>query len=119
MNDIDNINNIFFSAAMNREPWHLQILEGLGFTQGEIQQATAHYAANQALMRSSLRRPDSQEHVTLICTDRSMAQTIAQITGCAAIHKIDNVVKDKSPALITAERSLKYRLKKKELLVAQ
>ena len=66
LNCYDGYHNIYFSAALNREPGHLGILRDLGFDLAHVHEATTHEVIYQSVMRTSLRRPDATDPVTII-----------------------------------------------------
>jgi hypothetical protein len=110
-NDLMDAHNIYFSAALNRETWHNKILNDLGFSSEQIQIATAYEAANQCLMRTSLRDPNSKEKVTLVCPDKGMAETIGFWLGCDDIEQVPGVVKERKKALTGSQRNARWRAK--------
>ena len=61
LNCYDRYHNIYFSAALNRQPQHFKMLEYLGFDAGHVHSATAHEVAYQGAMRTSLRRAGSTD----------------------------------------------------------
>ena len=67
----DGYHNIYFSAALNREPRHLGLLRDLGFDLAYVHEATTHEVIYQAVMRTSLRRPDATNPVTIIVPDHA------------------------------------------------
>jgi hypothetical protein len=78
LNCYDRYHNIYFSAALNRQPQHFKLLENLGFDAGHVHSATAHEVAYQAAMRTSLRRTGSTDPVKIFSVgDKSVAGKIA------------------------------------------
>jgi hypothetical protein len=112
-NDLSDVHNIYFSAALNRETWHNKMLNDLGFSSEQIQIATADEAANQCLMRTSLRNPNSNKKVTLICPDKAMGETIGCWLGCQDIEQISGVVKERKAALSGSQRNARWRAKQR------
>jgi hypothetical protein len=111
INEFDVIDNIYFSPALNNQPKHNQMLFELGLDDAFIKRAMFHEVAHQAIMRTSLRRPDCQKPVTAIVSDKATAEAIArQFTGCH-IGAIDGCIR-KVIGLSNTEHKSKSRLQK-------
>ncbi len=79
LNRFDDYTNIYFSAALNRERKHFEMLRTLGFTPEQVHKASAHETAYQSVMRTALRRPDLTANVHAIVADEPMARRIAAV----------------------------------------
>jgi hypothetical protein len=76
LNNLQGYQNIYFAAALNRHPKHFSMLKGLGLSAELVHRATAHEAAYQVVMRSSLRNPESKEKVHVIVPDQASAERL-------------------------------------------
>jgi hypothetical protein len=114
-NQYDGATLAYFSAALNRKTWHIKMLVDLGFTAEEIEKATLHHTANQALMRTALRRPENRKRVVFICPDKATAHTVAHVSGCNDVRQIPGLVKEKKEAMTGAERVRKCRLRQQKI----
>ena len=111
INHFDTFNDIYFSPALNNQPKHTAMLIDLGFDKVFIKRAMSYEVAHQAIMRTSLRRPDSTAPVTAIVSDKSTAEAIARLFPQCHIGPIDGCLK-KVVALTQVEKNSKSRLKK-------
>ena len=111
INDFDHIDNIYFSPALNNQPKHSSMLTDLGFDDVFIKRAKFYEVAHQAIMRTSLRRPDCTRAVTAIVSDKSTAEALArQFNGCH-IGPINGYLK-KVVGLSNTEKKSKSRFAK-------
>jgi len=111
INDFDHIDNIYFSPALNNQPKHSSMLTDLGFDDVFIKRAKFYEVAHQAIMRTSLRRPDCIRAVTAIVSDKSTAEALArQFNGCH-IGPINGYLK-KVVGLSNTEKKSKSRFAK-------
>jgi hypothetical protein len=109
INHFSDIDNIYFSPALNNQPKHNTMLGQLGFDNAFIKRAMFHEIAHQAIMRTSLRR-DCLNPVTAIVSDKSTAEAIArQFPGCH-IGPINGCIKQVI-GLSNTEKQSKSRLK--------
>ena len=81
LNCYDGYHNIYFSAALNREPRHLGMLRNLGFDLSYIHEATTHEVIYQAVMRTSLRDPVATNPVSIVVPDRHAAIKLKGLIG--------------------------------------
>jgi hypothetical protein len=88
-NKYDRYNAIYFSASLNRPPQQLGMLIDLGFDPKVIQRATVHEVIYQAVMRTSLRRPNAREAVTVIVPDRAAAERTGELLGVKNVEKLE------------------------------
>jgi len=79
LNRYDGFHNIYFSAALNREPRHLRMLKALGFDLAYVHEATTHEVIYQVVMRTSLRRPDDKPR-PLWGTERNQRSKVTKLT---------------------------------------
>lgn len=110
LNRYDGFHNIYFSAALNREPRHLRMLKALGFDLAYVHEATTHEVIYQAVMRTSLRRPDATDPVTIIVPDSRAANRLASLLGATNVTKIGSI--DKPRPLSGAERNQRSKVTK-------
>lgn len=93
LNKYDQYDNIYFGAALNRKPKHIKMLNSLGIDSDYISRAQAYEICHQAIMRTSLRRPDCNNDVNAILTDIFVAESIARLFPGCHIGPIDGVSK--------------------------
>ena len=110
LNNLQANHAIYFSAALNRQPKHFEMLESLGLKPALVHQATAHEAIYQGIMRTSLRNPDSTTKVRVIVPDQPGAERLGQILGCRDISQIGNVLSPPKRPLSQRDRSRRDRL---------
>jgi hypothetical protein len=109
LNCYDGYHNIYFSAALNREPRHLALLRDLGFDLSYVHEATTHEVIYQAVMRTSLRDPNATNPVSIVVPDRHAAIKLQGLIGATGVTKLGNIESPKPRPLTPAE--LKRRLK--------
>lgn len=90
-------NNIYFSTALNKNNYHMRMLNSLGLNKDFIQRANVVEAAYQFLMRSSLRTPDSNDDVVFICNDKFTAVEIFKFFDNCSLLAIDSLTVKKIP----------------------
>ena len=112
LNCYDGYHNIYFSAALNREPRHLGILRDLGFDLGFVHEATTHEVIYQAVMRTSLRDPNATDPVTIIVPDRHAAIKLQGLIGATTVTKLGNIESPKPRPLTLAERKRRLKVTK-------
>ena len=110
LNRYDGFHNIYFSAALNREPRHLKMLKALGFDLAYVHEATTHEVIYQAVMRTSLRRPDVADAVTIIVPDSHAAKRLQELIGATKVTKIGSI--DKPRPLSGTERNKRLKVTK-------
>jgi len=88
LNMYDEFTGIYLSAALNRAPKHCQMMNVLGLTSDMLTRATAHETYYQAIMRTSLRRPEATEAVDIIVPDKSAADRVGELLGATNISQI-------------------------------
>ena len=93
MNEYKEIDNIYFSPALNNQPKHNAMLVDLGINKDFIKNAMSHEVAYQAIMRTSLRNPDSIAQVTAVVVDKSTAEFIAGLFPNCHIAPMNGVLK--------------------------
>jgi hypothetical protein len=112
LNCYDGYHNIYFSAALNREPRHLGILRDLGFDLSFVHEATTHEVIYQAVMRTSLRDPNATNPVSIIVPDRHAAIKLQGLIGAAEVTKLGNIESPKPRPLTPAERKRRLKVTK-------
>src|SRR5262249_20318828 len=80
LNDYQSYMNVFFGAALNREPKHNRMLQDLGFSPKCIQQASME-VVYQGTMRSALRDFTSRAIVRVIVPDLPTARYLHRHIG--------------------------------------
>lgn len=105
---------IYFAPSLNRSPQHLRMLNHLGIDNVTIKNSTLHEVAYQALMRTSLRNPDSDEVVECIVPEYETAARLASLFGEADMKWIGDDRFEKKKAMTGTERNKKSRAKKKQ-----
>ena len=86
LNGYADYHNICISAALNREPRHFAMLAELGLEADHVHRATAHETYYQAVMRTSLRDPDSTAMVHAVLPDEPSARWLAALTGATEVR---------------------------------
>jgi hypothetical protein len=112
LNCYDGYHNIYFSAALNREPRHLAILRDLGFDLGFVHEATTHEVIYQAVMRTSLRDPNATNPVIIVVPDRHAAIKLQGLIGASTVTKLGNIESPKPRPLTSAERKRRLKVTK-------
>ena len=112
LNRYDGFHNIYFSAALNREPRHLGLLRELGFDLAYVHEATTHEVIYQAVMRTSLRRNDAADPVTIIVPDSHAANRLQELIGATKVTKLGNVDKQHHKPLSGTERNKRLKATK-------
>jgi hypothetical protein len=119
LNRYDGFHNIYFSAALNREPRHLRMLKALGFDLAYVHEATTHEVIYQSVMRTSLRRPEATDPVTMIVPDHSAAMRLQELIGATKVTKLANIDRSRLKPLTSHERNQRLKVTKlKERLFA-
>src|SRR5262249_44350187 len=113
MNKYTHLKAIYFKAALNRQPYHIKLLHGLGFENDTLFKSTAVETAYQTIMRTSLRDPSSEDTVTAIVPDLPMAMEIGAILRATDIQQLP-LPKELLPAprlspLLEAQKKARYR----------
>ncbi len=114
LNCYDQYHDIYFSAALNREPTHLSMLKHLGFDLDYVHSATTHEVMYQAAMRTSLRRSDATEAVRIVLPDGFAANCLAALLGVREITRIGSITTHKQNPLSGTERNQRSKAKKIE-----
>ena len=112
LNCYDTYHNIYFSAALNRQPQHFKVLEHLGFDADHVHSATAQEVAYQAAMRLSLRRPEETHPVRIVVADRYTADRVAFLLGVKEITKIGDIDLKRHDPLSPNQRNRRSKTKK-------
>ena len=109
LNGLQDYHNLYFSAALNREPKHFAMLASLGLRPNLVHQATAHEAVYQAVMRTSLRDPEAREAVHVIVPDHASAERLGALLGSKNIARLGNLSVRQNPRLTPTEKSRRQR----------
>ena len=89
LNNYSHINRIAFLSAINPTPHQAKFLECQGLSNDEIRQAMYFASAYQAVMRTSVRSPDSTEPVTILVPDRALAEYLADLFSGSTVSRLD------------------------------
>ncbi len=111
LNSLQDYQNIYFSASLNREPKHFAMLKSLGFSSEVVHQATAHETCYQAVMRTSLRNPECTAEVHAIVPDSYSAKRLAELLGGHEIERIGELVSAPKEPLTQTERTHRSKFK--------
>ena len=112
LNCYDRYHNIYFSAALNRQPQHFKMLENLGFDVGHVHSATAHEVAYQASMRLSLRRPDLTDPIKILVPDKYTAVRVGELLGVKEVSKIGDINLHSHEPLSPGQRNQRAKTKR-------
>jgi hypothetical protein len=114
LNEYQTYTNVFFAAALNREPKHYKMLQDLGFTSKRIQQSALE-VAYQGTMRSALRDFASDARVCVIVPDLPSVRYLTDSIGPCTVQQIGDLAPPaRLPPLTQAQkaqrkRALEYR----------
>jgi len=112
LNAYSDFSKIYFSAALNRSPRHYGILNALGLESDCIHSATACEIAYQAIMRTSLRNPNSMEEVHAIVPDQFTALWLQQKIGAKSVEQLGSLKPRPILPLSPTEKSRRQTAKK-------
>ena len=105
LNEYQTYRNVFFAAALNREPKHYKMLMDLGFSSKRIQQSALE-VAYQGTMRSALRDFDSDARVRVIVPDLPSVRYLTDSIGSCAVQQIGELaVPTPLPPLTQAQKA--------------
>ena len=103
LNEFQAYRNVFFGAALNREPKHNRMLLDLGFSSRCIQQSALE-VTYQATMRSALRDFGSAETVRVVVPDMRAAEYLQAMIGPCKVQQIGNLAPVKRLKRLTQAR---------------
>jgi hypothetical protein len=112
LNRYENFSNIYFSAALNREPRHFTMLESLGFDADHVHVATAHEVLYQCVMRTSLRDPQATTPVRAIVPDEPSAKRLAQLVGTGEVRQLGSLYVPAPKALTPTQKDQRHEARK-------
>ena len=112
LNRYENFSNIYFSAALNREPRHFTMLESLGFDADHVHVATAHEVLYQCVMRTSLRDPQATTPVRAIVPDEPSAKRLAQLVGTGEVRQLGSLYVPAPKALTPTQKDQRHEAHK-------
>jgi len=104
---------LYFAPSLNRSPQHLSMLNQLGIDDVTIKNATVNEVAYQALMRTALRKIDSDEIVECIVPEYETAARLASLFGEASIKWVGNELFEKKKPMTGTERNRRCLAKKR------
>ena len=111
--------NIYFSAALNRNPKHLKVLGLLDFSIEFIRDAGPHETMYQCAMRTALRTEGDDRLIQIIVPDRFGAERLAHLIPGSQVTRIAGFNLDRKRPLSQVERDRRNRSRKvREKLVA-
>ena len=108
LNEYQSFTNVFFAAALNREPKHNKMLEDLGFTSERIQQSSLE-VAYQGTMRSALRDFGSDAKVRVIVPDLPSVQYLVDSIGSCTVEQIGDLATPTRLAPLTQTQKAQRR----------
>src|SRR5205823_1287827 len=112
LNEYQDYTNVFYGAALNYEPKHIGMLLDLGFSRDRIQHHSKE-AAYQCVMRTALRKLDSNVAVRAIVPDIPTAEYLAEKIGAHKIGQIGNLRYPKPAKPLTpAQKTQRLRVQK-------
>ena len=103
---------MYFSAALNREPKHFEMLKSLGLHADHVHQASAHEMLYQCVMRTSLRDPASSAIVHAIVPDEPSAMRLAHLVGTKQVSQLGAICAPPRPALTDIQRRQRHEASK-------
>ena len=112
LNTYEQHTNIYFSAALNREPKHFEMLKSLGLHADHVHQASAHEMLYQCVMRTSLRDPASSAIVHAIVPDEPSAMRLAYLVGTKQVSQLGAICAPPRPALTDIQRRQRHEASK-------
>jgi hypothetical protein len=112
LNRYEGFSNIYFSAALNREPRHFTMLESLGFDADHVHAATAHEVLYQCVMRTSLRDPQSTTPVRAIVPDEPSAKRLAHLVGTGEVRQLGSLYVPSPKALTPTQKDRRHEARK-------
>lgn len=109
LNRYSNCHNVYCPVALNREQFHLTMLEtGFGLSREVIHRATAQEMIYQIVSRTSLRDFGATAPVHAIVPDYTTARRLADLYGSTEVTQIGSLFKESQP-LSPAEKQRRYR----------
>ena len=84
-------------SALNLTPAHIGFLGDMGLNQEEIRAGTYYASTYQAVLRISLRNPESKEPKHIVVMDRGCADYIAGLFAGSQVIKLLTCIPDKKP----------------------
>jgi len=112
LNRYGKFSNIYFSAALNREPRHFDMLKALGFDSEHVHAATAHEVLYQCVLRTSLRDPDSTATVHAIIPDEPSARRLAQLAGATEVKQLGSLYVPAPKPLTPTQKDQRHEARK-------
>jgi hypothetical protein len=112
LNRYESFSNIYFSAALNREPRHFTMLESLGFDADHVHVATTHEVLYQCVMRTSLRHPQATTPVRAIVPDEPSAKRLAHLVGTGDVRQLGSLYVPAPKALTPTQKDQRHEARK-------
>ena len=112
LNAYQDFTNIYISAALNRSPEHIGMLNNLGISSEMCRRSTAHNAFNQCVSRTAIRDPISTAIVTAVVPDRAAALELARVTGAKQVSRIGSIDIEKPRPFTVPERKARTKFTK-------
>lgn len=111
LNCFSDSTNIYFSAALNREPVHCSMLARLGLSDADVKTATTGEIIYQCAMRTSLRVAGSTAEVVAIVPDRFSAEHLATLIPTTSITKLGDLEEARPEPYTQVERNRRSEAK--------
>ena len=112
LNAYQDFTRIYITAALNRSPEHIGMLNNLVISSEMCRRSTAHNAFNQCISRTAIRDPISTEILTAVVPDRAAALELARVTGAKHVSKIGSIDVAKPPPFTVPERKKRIKFTK-------
>ncbi len=112
LNQYARYSNIYFSAALNREPQHFAMLKALGLDSDVVHKATAHEMLYQCVMRTSLRDPNSSAKVHAIVPDEPSACRLAELVRSREVTQLGSLVAPAVKPLNPTQKDQRHEARK-------
>ena len=112
LNKYEKYSNIYFSAALNREPQHFWVLKALGLDAKHVHTATAHEMLYQCVLRTSLRDPASTEPVHATVADEPSARRLAALVGTNDVSQLGSLYSPPRKPLTATQKAQRHEAKK-------
>ncbi len=111
LNRFSGYHNVYCPIALNREPFHLHMLEaGFGLSAEVVHRATAQETVYQIVSRTSLRLFDSTTMVHAIVPDHATARRLADLYGSKQVRQLGlGSMFNRPKSLTGAEKQRRYR----------
>jgi hypothetical protein len=91
LNEYQAINSLVFLSALNPSPSFFRFLDFKGVSPDELRDSLTHQVIYQAVMRTSLRDPESSSRKTVIVPDGKTAEWLSRHFPNCSVEKIEGI----------------------------